>query len=336
MPLKIMRQDITKIKADAVVNAANVSLEMGGGVCGALFQAAGPEALRAACWGLAPIHTGDAVITPGFSLPARFIIHAAGPVYDGEDPAGSEALLRKAYRSALACAVENGCRSVAFPLLSSGLYGYPKAEALQVASDEISRFLDSQAEGEDLMVYLLVFDKLAFQLSKALQGEVENYLDEHYIFPSRSRRVRVSAPEYSLSADFEFLSVRQAPLPARSLDELMKELDEPFHETLLRLIDKKGLDDVGVYKRANLSRQLFSKIRAGKGYKPGKQTVLALAIGMKLSLEETRSLLERAGYALTHSQKSDVIIEYFIVSRNYDILLINQVLYSHDLQPLGG
>jgi O-acetyl-ADP-ribose deacetylase len=336
MPLTIVRQDITKMKTDAIVNAANTALRAGDGVGGAIFDAAGEAELQAACDSLAPIAPGDAVVTPGFRLPARFVIHTAGPIYkDGRQ--GEEKTLRAAYRNSLKRAVENRCKSIAFPLISSGVYGYPKDKALRVATDEIRDFLTDH----ELDVYLAVFDTAAFEISKKLQGEVENNLDEHCITEPRYQRRQEEFDRIDIS-ESRCESICFAPAPALagkiegSVDDLIARLDEPFSRTLMRLIDAKGKTDPEVYKRANLDRKLFSKIRSGKGYMPSKRTALALAVALELSLEETEDLLERAGFALSHSQKFDVIVEYFILHRKYDIFEINEVLFQYDQPQLGG
>lgn len=321
MPFTIVRQDITQMRVDAIVNAANTQLAMGGGVCGAIFRAAGASALQKACDAVAPIQTGGAAITPGFQLPAKYVIHAAGPVYSASEAWRCERLLRSAYLESLNLALRYKCRSIAFPLISSGIYGYPKKEALQVAVSAIREFLAR----EDMDVYLAVFDKASFAVSGELLGAVESYIDENYVAAHRvCRRGLLEVEQQALNA--------AAP---KSLDDWIGNLDEPFHTTLLRLIDAKGKTDVEVYKRANIDRKLFSKIRTGKGYLPGKRTVLALAVGLELNLKETDDLLERAGYALSHSQKFDVIVEYFIVNGRYDIFEINEVLFQYD-QPLLG
>jgi len=334
MPFSIVRQDITKMQVDAIVNAANTALLMGGGVCGAIFKAAGADDLKAACDKLAPIKTGEAVITPGFRLPAKYIIHTAGPVYRG-GMYGEEEQLRSCYLNSLKCAIKNKCESIAFPLISSGIYGYPKDKALQVATSAISDFINKH----DINVYLVVFDKDAFIISEKLMGEVASYIGEHYVSEHRdSRRSREL-----LEIEEEALQVYNAPsmyteaerLPT-GLDDLIGNLDEPFSQTLLRLIDAKGKTDVEVYKRANIDRKLFSKIRTGKGYTPSKRTAIALAIALELTLDETEDLLRRAGYALSHSSKFDVIVEYFIANGRYDIFEINQVLFKYDQPLLGG
>jgi O-acetyl-ADP-ribose deacetylase len=338
MPFTIVRQDITKMKVDAIVNAANTRLVMGRGVCGAIFKAAGVTELQAACDQLVPIQTGDAVITPGFKLPARFVVHTAGPIYRG-GMHGEEEQLRSCYRNSLKRAVENQCESLAFPLISSGIYGYPKDKALRVAAETIQDFLREH----DLDVYLVVFDKAAFTISEKLLGEVESYIDEHYVaeYPF-SRQVaydddaEVDQDVRRFEIDFNTSSTKGILAEGRSIDMLISKLDEPFSKTLLRLIDAKGKTDVEVYKRANLDRKLFSKIRTSKGYSPSKRTALALAVALELTLQETEDLLGRAGYALSHSQKFDVIVEYFIVSNQYDIFEINEVLFKYDQPLLGG
>ena len=334
MPFAIVRQDITKMQVDAIVNAANTDLQMGGGVCGAIFKAAGPYELQAACDMVSPIKTGGAAITPGFALSAKYVIHAAGPVYRHWNAEQNEALLRSAYIESLRLAVENKCESIAFPLISSGIFGYPKAEALQVATAAIKDFL----KDHDMDVYLAVFDTAAFTVSETLMGSVTSYIDEHYVSTHFAHRRDLLKIEREALNDAAVTYNAPAPSiakPTVSVDELISTLDEPFSATLLRLIDAKGMTDAAVYKRANIDRRLFSKIRSGKGYMPGKRTILALAVALELSLNETDDLLERAGYALSHSQKFDVIVEYFIVNGKYDIFEINEVLFKFD-QPLLG
>lgn len=340
MSFNIVRQDITKMKVDAIVNAANTNLAMGGGVCGAIFKAAGAAQLKSACEKLSPINTGEAVITPGFALQANYIIHTAGPVYSHFNPKESEKLLRLAYLNSLKLAYDNKCESIAFPLISSGIYGYPKEEALQVATSAIKDFL----ENYDMNVYLAVFDKDAFKISKELIGEVESYIDEHYVEKHKILRRELLDVEKKFLAEAELIEYNlQMPqiseeiqAPISNIDDLIENLDEPFSNTLLKLINGKGKTDVEVYKRANLDRKLFSKIRTGKGYMPSKRTVISLAIALELNHTETNDLLKRAGYALSHSQKFDVIVEYFIIKGKYNIFEINEILFKYDQPLLGG
>lgn len=337
MPFQILRQDITKMKVDAIVNAANTDLQMGGGVCGAIFKAAGAGKLQAACDLVAPIKTGEAAITPAFALPARYVIHAAGPIYSHWSKSQNETYLRSAYMESLRLAEKNGCESIAFPLISSGIYGYPKADALEVATQAIRDYLTEH----EMDVYLVVFDKTSFVVSEALMGEVDSYIDEHYVDTHEIKRRRLVADEgvlfneANLSSLVPPVAAQVSAAASQGLDDLMGSLDEPFSETLLKLIDSKGKSDVEVYKKANLDRKLFSKIRTGKGYTPKKPTILALAIALELTLDETDELLERAGYALSHASKFDVIVEFFIVKGNYNIFEINEVLFKYD-QPLLG
>jgi len=332
MPFTIVRQDITTLKVDAIVNAANTNLQRGGGVCGAIFIAAGPQQLQAACDNLAPIKTGEAVITPGFNLPAKYIIHAAGPVYQPENKERSEQLLRAAYTSALKLAVENNCESIAFPLISSGIYGYPKDEALQVAISSIEDFLIDH----DLNVTLVVFDKASFSVSQVLLGAVDSYIDQHYVDTRpiyRRQLLDIEQQDLYGKSEDAVLYHREFPV-STPLEHIVGNLDEPFSDMLLRLIDAKGMSDVEVYKRANLDRKLFSKIRSNADYRPSKRTAIALAVALRLSLDETEDFLARAGFALSRAIKFDVIVEYFIVNRKYNIFEINEVLFAYDQQLL--
>jgi len=337
MPFTIVRNDITKMKVDAIVNAANTELQMGGGVCGAIFKAAGVGKLQVACDRLSPIKTGEAVITPGFDLQAKQIIHTAGPVYRGGKQ-GEEEMLRACYLRSLELAEENNCESVAFPLISSGIYGYPKTGALRVATKAIQDYLDEH----EMDVYLAVFDKDALTISQALLGNIESYIDEHYLDERQDiyrQRKLLDVERSAISAEVVAQELSM-PMPAQEkaagLNNIINGLDEPFSSTLLWLIDNKGKTDAEVYKRANIDRKLFSKIRTVKNYMPGKRTVLALAIALELTLVETENLLKQAGYALSPSQKFDVIIEYFIAGGRYDIFEINEVLFHYDQPLLGG
>lgn len=330
MPFTIIRQDITKMHVDAIVNAANSGLKMGGGVCGAIFKAAGAQQMQAACEQCAPVGTGSAAITSAFALPCQYVIHAVGPVYRADRAEQCGTQLYAAYTSALRLAAENGCASIAFPLISSGIFGYPKADALRVASAAIQDFL----EQNDMEVYLAVFNKEAFSAGLALMGKVEAYIDENYVQTHRDRRRRFLQGE-SLAAEWDSPNLSAAPSAFAGMPPTFAAIDRPFNETLLALVDAKGMTDPEVYKRANIDRKLFNKIKNNSKYMPGKRTVIALAIGLRLSLEETEELLKCAGYALSHSQLFDVIVEYFIVHGEYDYMTINEVLFQYDQALLG-
>ena len=347
MPFKIIRNNITKLKVDAIVNAANTELIMGGGVRGAIFNTAGADELQRACNKLAPIKTGEAVITPGFNLPAKYIIHTAGPVYhDGKQ--NEENLLRSCYINSLKIAHDNQCQSIAFPLISSGIYRYPKAEALHVATSAILGFLSEY----DIDVSLVVFDKTAVEVSEKLLGEVERYIDENYVEEIETRYARreyLKVEEEAIRrAEMINFSMQMPCMPEESLvdfndisvtgniADLIGNLDESFTTMLLRLIDSTGKKDSEIYNRANIDRRLFSKIRSNENYSPSKPTVLAFAIALELTLSQTKDLLEHAGFALSNSRKLDVIVEYFIKSKIYDIYEINEVLFMYDQPLLGG
>lgn len=329
MSFNIIRQDITKIEVDAIVNAANTQLQIGGGVCRAIFNAAGAREMQAACNKVGPIEMGEAVITPGFNLPAKYVIHAAGPIYfDGKH--GEEQLLYTAYMNSLKLAQENKCESIALPLISSGILGYPKEDALIVAISAIQSFL----EENDLAVTLVVYDKAAFAVSEKLLGDVASYIDEHYV--DEHLLWQDDMPEFRGRVRRTNLQLQREMAVPIGIEDLVGNLDEPFGAMLLRLIDKKGKTDVEIYKRANLDRKLFSKIRTGKGYMPSKRTAIALAVALELSMTETNDLLAHAGYVLSHAVKFDVIVSYFITNHKYDIYEINEVLFTYDQPLLGG
>lgn len=345
MPLEIVRNDITKMEVDAIVNAAKESLLGGGGVDGSIHRAAGPE-LLAECRTLGGCKTGEAKITGGYRLPAKYVIHTVGPVWHG-GIFGEREKLRSCYRSSLALAKAHGCESVAFPLISTGVFGYPKDKALRVAVDTVSEFLMEN----DMTVYIVVFGREALQISSRLFADIAEYIDDHYVSEHSDsvyerRRMNLPEPEPFCAesaprprSDFAFFSAPQAVRPApepKKPGELIIELDAGFSETLLKLIDRSGKKDSEIYKKANVDRKLFSKIRNNPDYKPSKSTAIAFAIALELDLEETRDFIARAGFALSHSSKFDVIIEYFIKQGNYDVFEINEALFAFDQSLLGA
>lgn len=328
MPLEMIHNDITLMKCDAIVNAANERLLPGGGVCGAIFSKAGYDLLNEACQKLSPIHTGEAVITPAFHLQCQYIIHAVGPVYqDGKHQ--EKKLLEDAYRHSLQLAVDYHLESIAFPLISSGIYGYPKKEALEVAVHTITSFLDKN----DLTVYLVVFDKTAVQISQKLYHDIKHYIDTYFIDDRRQMMMSKLLPQ-SHHTYHEPAKKKSALRKLFSLEELLHQKEETFSDMLLRLIDEKGYSDVQTYKKANIDRKLFSKIRSQHDYQPKKKTALAFAIALELNLDQTNDLLNKAGYSLSNSQKADIIIRYFIENKIYDIYKINETLFCFDQKTL--
>lgn len=348
MPFNIIRNDITNLEVDAIVNAANSKLHAGGGVCGAIFAAAGKEQLQKECNKIGYCGVGEAVITKGFNLKARHIIHTVGPIY-GQNPANQESQLYSCYENSLNLAKKNRLNSIAFPIISSGIYRYPKNEAIKIATKAIKDFLATS----EMDVFLVVYDQNSFQISKKLFHNVKSYIDERLIKPDlRSRFYQLhsncSEPADKFAKNSEDFC-KQEPLPPKScnlneyqaenfnisLQDLLDKKSETFSEMLFRLIDKKGMSDVEVYKKANIDRKLFSKIRK-KDYTPQKTTVIALAISLKLNLDETKDLLAQAGYALSNWNKFDIIIQYFIENKNYDIFEINETLFAFKQQLLGS
>lgn len=381
MPFRIVSGDITKLHVDAIVNAANTSLLGGGGVDGAIHRAAGPRLLEE-CRGLHGCRTGEAKVTLGYDLPAKYVIHTVGPIWQGGRH-GEEELLRSAYRNSLLLAFEKHCESVAFPMISAGVYGYPKEQALEVAVSTIRAFL----EENEMDVILVIFDRESFRFDVRLYSELSGYIRNIYddgkgpgnflgdvarsvAFGgvSGSRRSLFSRSKKTKSAECaravseepvedaemdEAVSLDDAPpmmnmqaeamscasMPGSTpcgLAEALANLDESFSQALLRMIDARGMKDSECYKKANIDRKLFSKIRSDVFYRPSKQTVLAFAVALELDLSETEEFLKKAGFALSHSNKADVIVEYFIENKNYDIYRINEALFAFDQNLLGA
>ena len=335
MPLRIVRNDITTMKVDAIVNAANESLLGGGGVDGAIHRAAGPE-LLAECRTLHGCKTGQAKITGGYRLSARYVIHTVGPIWRGGG-SGERELLESAYRSSLELALAHQCATVAFPLISSGAYGYPKDQALKVAVDTIGEFLLQH----DMTVYLVIFDRASYTIGGKLFADIAAYVDDRYVSAhmesgaERRRRAALLSRAAPLEGETAGAAAPGQGAPG-SLHEALGRLDESFSQMLLRKITEKGMTDAQCYKRANIDRKLFSKIRSDVGYRPSKPTAMAFAVALELPLEEARELLEKAGFAFSHASKFDIIVEYFIARGNYNIFEINEALFAFDQSLLGG
>lgn len=340
MPFSIVRNDIARVRADVLVNAANERLAAGGGVCGAIFDGAGASKMAAACAQVGHCPTGSAATTPGFDLPCRWVVHAVGPIWRGGTH-GERNLLRSCYRSVFAEVVRLGATSVAFPLISAGIFGYPVREALDVARAEASAFLDGHP---DVEVTLVVFTRDVVAQGVALLGELREYVDDAYVERSphlydRSAELReLRAPEAHPFVAASLAVPAPAaggPVPPDELAERLAHLDASFSEVLLALIDERGLTDAQVYRRANLSRQLFSKIRSKPDYRPSKPTAVALALALGLTLPQTQELLAHAGLTLSRSSKFDVIVEFYLARGVHDVMTVNEALFAFD-QPLLG
>lgn len=329
MPLSIVRNDLVKMHVDVIVNSANPKPIVGAGVDERIHTYAGEELLKARL-AIGDIACGEAKITEAYNLHAKYVIHTVGPIHTYNHV---YELLSNCYRNSLLLAKEYKCKSIAFPLISTGTYGVDKAKALKIAIQTIHEFLLEN----DMMVYLVVYDRQSYQLSEHLYNDVQSYIDENYVeeniyFNSRYESRRIEAN----FIDFEKEDVVCKAMPLRSLEDLIDEVDETFSEYLLRMIDYKGLKDPDVYKKANIDRRLFSKIRSNKHYQPSKNTALALAFALELNLDETKDMLNKAGYALSNSNKVDIIFKYFIEQNNYNIYELNEVLFKFTETTLGG
>lgn len=388
MPLSIVKDDITKLRCDAIVNPTNEDLIADGGTDLAIHKAAGPR-LEQACRTLGKLKTGDAKITPAFDLPCKYVIHTVGPVWQGGDK-GERELLIDCYKNSLKLAIENGCEAIAFPLISSGVYGYPKDKVLKIATETISSVL----EKHELTVYLVVYNKDAFQIDKELYLSICDFIEQSQrdAFEGdsledtdkkaphtprqkrgegerdslRQRRLRAShtAPpnrDFSIGSSTDDCSIfeedddffesficrkvdserlkdtsTQDSDPLKSIEAMIRHMDKGFAHTLFHFIDQKGISDVDCYKRANVDKKTFSKIKCNKDYRPSKITVVSFAIGLRLNREETAHLLNTAGFSLSKSNRFDIIIEYFVTSGNYKTIYdVNEVLYQFDQTLLG-
>jgi len=354
VPLYIVEKDIVTMQTDAIVNPANTGLLPGGGACGAIFAAAGYTELEAACRKLGKCPLGQAVLTPGFKLPAKYVIHVAGPIWEGGQNHEAE-LLASCYEHALVLALEHGCRSIAFPLISTGIYGYPKKEALNIALATIRKFLQEA----DLIVYLVVYDRFKLTVSDKVKVSLDDYLSKHYenileesanLRPRYRQRSRHELEQDQIMSR-ELRALREheqaSSFSAKRADSIivgeyqmlslpgMPPLLPGFTETLFKLIKERGLSEIEVYQRANLDRKLFSKIRKAKQYKPSKATALSLAIALHLSVYDAEDLLARAGYAFSPAVKADVIVQYCFEKKIYDIIEVNELLGSCGEKPFG-
>lgn len=363
MPFQIVRNDITKMAVDAIVNAANNSLLGGGGVDGAIHRAAGPG-LLAECRTLNGCATGEAKITGGYNLPAKYVIHTVGPVYrDGLH--GEPEMLAACYRESLRLAAEHGCTSLAFPLISAGVYGYPQNAAMDIAIGEIKKFL--LVSSTDMLVYLVIFDRTATRVGRRRYPELVSYIDENYVAvyadsDAVQRKRQLAAREDALkkSANATLIIGRTLPdnldIPCwleksttssedkqaatnksqATLATALDNIEDSFSELLLKLIDARGMTDAECYRRANIDRRLFAKIRNNHDYQPSKVTVIALGLALELPLGDLQDLLARAGFALSPAARFDVIVRYFVDRHIYDVFTINDALFENHEKLIGA
>ncbi|MBR4461892.1 MAG: macro domain-containing protein [Erysipelotrichaceae bacterium] len=356
MPLVISRNDIRRIKADAIVCPTDSSFSGSGGTDELIHELSGKR-LDERCAKIGHLSVGDAVVTDAYDFEnASYIIHTCEPVYkDGLH--NENELLASCYRKSLELADSLHLESIAFPLISSGTFAFPKGEALRIATDTITGFLLEH----EMQVYLLVYSKDAFDTASRLYTDIHDYLDgilapvqyDNAAKPSQSlstvsyrpkrKKAQSVEPESKIESSFIYHEIKTSHKEAEmeSMDlyafatDARFEPDESFSECLIRMIDERGLTDPEVYKKANIDRKHFNHIKNNKDYRPKKETVAALAIGMKLNQKDTDTLMERAGFVLSQSFKFDLIIRYCIENKIYDIFRINEILFEQDQKILG-
>ena len=340
MPLQIIRQDITKMRVDAIVNTTNEEMIGYSGVDLAVHTLAGSE-LDKECEQLAPLGLGQAKITGAYKLPCKYVIHTSGPVWRG-GLQGESIILRSCYIESMKLAIKNGCRTIAFPLISSGVYCYPKDQVLKFAIQTITEFLFEH----ELTVYICVFDRESYTFSQKLFNDISEFIDDDYVeehdedyyidFDDECEYNSKHAPLKRMTICNDACSEKLSSVEGKTLSEFMKSMDKPFAYKLFDWIDARGMTDVECYKKANIDKKTFSKIKCNpKTYKPSKQTAVAFAIALQLDLEETQDLLASAGMTLSRSFTFDKIIRYFIQKKIYDIFEINEALFEFDQVLLG-
>ena len=345
MSLKIIRGDITTMACDAIVNATNHHLYPGGGVDLAIHKAAG-EALFQYTKRLGGLDVGSVKIAPGYNLPCKFVIHTVGPRWQGGN-CHEHTLLRSCYIEALTVAKACKCQSIAFPLIASGAYGYPKEEVVEIALDAFKAFLnEEEKQGKnqtEMQIYLVIYDGDEFELREELKADLSAYIDEHYTADESGEEEYTDGEDEGtensvcLCAEIEevdFCVVQSAYIskpaaPTFDADNLFKDMYDSFPVRLLKFIDEKGMDDVECYKKANVSKQTWFKILNEKGYKPSKKTVIGFALSLHLTVDEAQSLLAAAGFILSRSSRFDVIIMYCLTKKIYNVIDVNALLFHH-------
>lgn len=334
MPLKIVRSDLLLVRCDAIVNPSDVFLSGSGSIDLKIHESCG-HMLDNELSNYDVIDVSNAIVTKAYNLnTCKYVIHTVGPIYeDGEHNEFNK--LRECYRNVLKVAFEHNLESIAVPLISSGTFGFPKKEAYLIAIEEINKFLIET----DMLIYLVVYDKESFSISKELSHDVKSYISEKLIqkdsntsfksplvYASNDRLRNIDQSEIKFSISINSFN--------ESADKSF-ELDESFSESVLRIIDEKELKDTEVYKKALLNRKLFSTLRSNKDYRPSKKTAISLCIALELNIDETNDLLKKAGFVLSHSNLFDVIIEYYIIKGIFDMYEINCALLDNDQEIFG-
>lgn len=321
--LKIVRDNIINIKADAIVNTANPKVGIGDGVDRAIHKAAGPELLKARS-NIGEIAAGSAAITKGYDL-SKYVIHAVTMRWvDGLH--GEEFILKEAYKNALNLALQYNCKSIAFPLMGAGTYGFPKGKALIIAKSTCEEFLLTH----DMDITLVVFDETVYSLSKRIDEEVRVFISEDYVNEQNKKEYL----GYVERADD--LSGRNKVRTSylridKELDERVHSSDqqETFSDAIKRIIREQNRTDADVYNAIGMNRATFNKIINNREHRPTKKTVLQLIIGLRLDLKQAQELLKKAGYSFTETSITDTIFATFISRQYYNCKHIDELLDRH-------
>lgn len=359
MSFRIIRNDITKMNVEAIVNTANGQIDVGAGCDLSVYRAAGfDQLLEYRKQHIGQIEEGQSFLTPGFDLAAKYIIHTVSPFYwDGKH--GEEEKLRNCYRNSLRIAKENDITEIAFPLISTGSFGYPKEEGMRIAIDEIHSFLLTN----NMNITLVVFDDKATRLGEHLFSDLEKYISHNYViekaeedygnqdsgFIELNECVCAKPPKRKpIAPRHEVSKVSSMKDQSRCIPEAIEDWDfegehvskinerinhrsDTFSQYLMFLIQEKGMENTEVYKRSIIDKKIFSKIKNNKDYHPQKMTALCLCIGATLNLDESKDLLARAGYALSPCDMTDIIFTYFIENKIYDMIELDIQLEEHGL-----
>lgn len=320
MAFRIVRNDITKVKTDAIINTANPEPVYAEGTDKAIYEAAGAEMLLAERARIGRLKIGMAAPTPAFALPARYVIHTVGPEWiDGKS--GELDDLRNCYKNSLEVAEELNCKSVTFPLIATGGHGFPKEEALKVAVEEFREYLS----GHDMKITLVVYNSDNFVLSGDIFEEIKTYMEKKTKEGQELEMRIASGEKVETAGDAE----------EDRKNDWKKEAPKGWMETIFWWMEKKGLTENEVIQRANVERGFFDRVKAQVGFEPKKLTVIAFAIALELSLSEAKDLLKKAGFTLSFINKFDLIVQYFFEYGVHDIYVANLALFDHK-QPLLG
>ena len=335
MPFRVFRNDISKVKADVIVNSANPDPIIGGGAEAAIYKAAGENELLSERKKIGEIAPGEVAYTPAFHLNAKYIIHTVGPVWEGGYK-GEAAILRSCYENAFELAVSLGCKSIAFPFISTGTYGFPKDKAIEIVINTSNKFL----KHNDMTIILVVYDKASFRISGSKLQDVTSFINETYI--DESDGYAGNSPS-ALRSNRRLERERQMhshhwdqPDAPGDVSDLLKKSSESFSAKVLSIVKERGIEPSAVYKKDGLlSKKIYSDMKIqGDNYMPRKGTAIAFCLALELTLPEAMDLLGRAGWTLSDSKKNDIIVKYHILQGDYNIRNVNDTLNTYGFADL--